>query len=161
MALPPLTESEADEFLRVPYSYVRRPRPVPAEGRALWRVPYVLLLVGVCRSAAASLPQLHVLNWAVRTAENAEALSAFLRGELEADEAVVRYEPALDRAIGLAGGLGLLRFDRRLWRLQEPGRELLAEIDADPDLLALERERLAPVSGLTQAAVSRLLGRSA
>lgn len=158
---PSMTDEQADELLHVPYSYVQRPRPVSADVRPIWRVPYVLLLVRACRGGVATLSQLHVLNWGVRAAENSRSLTAFLSGEVEANDPVVRYEPALDRAVSLATGMGLLNLDGRRWRLTDSGQELLKDIDRDEELLRLERERLSPVTGLTQKAVRELLGRSA
>ncbi|WP_156028372.1 hypothetical protein [Candidatus Solirubrobacter pratensis] len=120
----------------------------------------MLLLVRACRAQAASLQQLHVLNWALRSTRGAEQLGLFLAGELAAEQPAVRYEPALDRAVALAGGLELLTFDRKLWRLNDAGRALVAHLDEDPSLLSDEKQRLAIIgTPLTQAAVSGLLRR--
>src|SRR2546421_1674062 len=129
-----LTPEQVDDLLRAPYSYSQRPRPVPADGRPLWRVPYVLLLVRTCRQEVASLVQLHVLNWALRSSGGVKQLARFLAGDLEREDPVVRYEPALDRAVALAGGLGLLVFEKKLWRLTDKGRSLLEELNRDSRL---------------------------
>lgn len=155
-----LENAAVDELLRAPFSYQQRPRPVPADGRPLWRVPYVLLLVRACRSQVASLQQLHVLNWALRSTTESESLSYLLSGQVLAEQPVVRYEPALDRAVALAGGLDFLRFASKLWRLNDSGRELLADVETDPGLLAEEKRRLGIIGKpLTQVAVKELLSR--
>lgn len=155
-----LRPEQVDDLLRAPYSYSQRPRPVPADGRPLWRVPYVLLLVRACRQEVASLEQLHVLNWALRSSDGVAQLTRFLAGDLGREEPVVRYEPALDRAVALAGGLGLLVFEKKLWRLTDRGRALLDEIGKDSRLFNAERELLSVIGKpLPQAAVSRLLKR--
>src|SRR5206468_12074035 len=101
-----LTGTQVDELLRAPYSFAERPKPVPPDGRPIWRVPYTLLLVRSCRGAQGTLEQLHVLNWAIRTSGGVDQLARFLAGAIDAEQPVVRYEPALDRAVSLATGLG-------------------------------------------------------
>lgn len=124
----------------------------------MWRIPYVLLLVRACRQSKAKLEQIHVLNWAMRTDRDAEAMALLSSANVTAETAIVRYEPALDRAIALAAGLGFLRFEKKSWHLTELARELLAAIDADEDLFAHEKRMLETLSApLSQSTVKRLL----
>jgi hypothetical protein len=156
-----LTGEEVDELLGRRFSFEQRPRPVPADGRPIWRVPYVLLLIRACRQRIATFEQLHVLNWAVRSAGGAEQLGAFLSGEIRAEQPAVRYEPALDRAVALAAGLRMLSFENGHWRLTQTGAQVLAQLDDDETLYRREKELLGVIgSPLSQAAVRRILERN-
>jgi hypothetical protein len=120
----------------------------------------LLLLVRACRGEKATPEQLHVLNWAVRSTESAESLAAFLEGKVRPEEAIVRFEPALDRAVALARGFELLAWNDRYWVLTESGRNLLKKVDGQPETLHVEKGLLKQLpSPLSQAAVKKLLGR--
>ncbi len=79
-----------------------RNQPFPGQFRTVRRLALLTLLLQTCRGEQASLPQLHVLNWAVRTPESRRAFLAFVQGEVPPDEAVVRFDPTLPRAIQYA-----------------------------------------------------------
>jgi hypothetical protein len=156
-----LTDEQLDVLLDREFIFRDRPQPAPSDLRPVWRLPIVLLLVDSCRQRRATHEQLHVLNWAVRSTTSAEALARFLAGELAPGEAVVRFEPALDRAATLARGFGLITWKGRFWELTAKGRELLEDIRADDALLAREKELLTALpKPLTQTAVEALLKRT-
>lgn len=157
-----IPSEELTRLFEVPFTFVNRPQPVPGALRPGWRIPTVLMLVRKCRGSKASLEQLHVLNWAIRDPAAMDTFLGFWRGEVDPDEAVVRYEPALNRAIDLAVGLHLLAWnDTKRLVLTEQGNELLTEIDEE-DVLIDEKEFLGALpSTITQAGVQRLLGKKA
>jgi len=151
-----------DQIFDRPFVFRDQPVPTNADSRAIWRLPVLLLLVRACRGGKATPEQLHVLNWAVRSAENAGTLKAFLGGQIRPDDAVVRFEPALERAVALARGFGLLTWEGRYWKLTRRGEDLLGVIDDAEDTLRAEKEMLRDIgTPFTQAAVQRLLSRSA
>ncbi len=87
-------------------------------------------------------------------------LADFLDGQVRPEEAIVRFEPALDRAIALARGFQLLAWEGRYWKLSERGLRTLSQIDADEQTLQAEKSALASLPRqLSQAAVERLLRR--
>jgi hypothetical protein len=152
--------AELDALFDRPFVFRERPTPASADLRAVWRLPVVLLLVGACRSQRATPKQLHVLNWALRSSEGHGALKGFIEGSVRPDQAVVRFEPALDRAVALARGFGLLDWHGRYWSLTERGRGTLKLLGEEEGTLRAEKEALASLPGpLSQAAVERLLGR--
>jgi hypothetical protein len=154
------TEQELDQLLDRPFVFRERPQPASGDLRAVWRLPVLLLLVRACRGGKATPEQLHVLNWAVRSAESAERLVSFLGGNVRPEEAIVRFEPALDRAVALARGFELLVWSDRYWTLTEQAREFLKRVDAEKETLRAEKDLLKRLPGpLPQAAVQRLLGR--
>jgi hypothetical protein len=145
-------------LLDVPFDFVRLPDPLPASLRPERRVPLVLLLVAKSHGSGASWKGLQLLNWAVRDPRHAEVLLAFREQRDIPDRPVVRFEPALDRALDLAVGLGLLeQKGSRVFRLTEAGRRVIKAIEAS-DALTREREVLAKLTGkVTQAEVRRML----
>jgi hypothetical protein len=103
-----------------------------------------------------------VLNWAVRSAASDDTLMSFLAGTVRPEHAIVRFEPALDRAAALARGFDLLQWQNRYWILTNRGRKMLDDVDANYEVLADEKALLAQLPGpLSQAAVHRLLAREA
>src|SRR5713226_9500909 len=90
------------EVLERPFGFGERPVPTPAEYRPKWRTALVVLLVGACHGKRASWNQLHMLNWAARSKETRAAFERLRAGEARLEDAIVRYDPSLDRAIDLA-----------------------------------------------------------
>ncbi len=154
-------ERDLDQVLDRPFLFRDRPMSAPSDLRPVWRVPVVVLLVSCCRGQQATHEQLHVLNWAVRSAGSTELLGEYLTGEIPPDRAIVRMEPALDRAVALAGGFGLTAWKGKFWTLTDSGRELLENLRTDERLLVREKKLLnALPKPLTQTAVAALLRRA-
>ncbi len=154
-------ERDLDQIFDRPFLFRDRPTSAPSDLRPVWRVPVIVLLVSYCRGEQATHEQLHVLNWAVRSAGSAELLGEYLTGEIAPDRAIVRMEPALDRAVALARGLGLAAWKGKYWTLTDNGQELLENLRSDERLLVREKELLdALPKPLTQTAVAALLLRA-
>lgn len=150
--------SDLVELLDVAFDFERQPDPVPAALRPERRVPLVLLLVAKSHGAGASWKGLQLLSWVVRDPEHAELLVALREDRDIPDRPVVRFEPALDRALDLATGLGLLEQKAsRVFRLTEAGKRVVEELDGS-DAFAREREVLGMLAGkVTQKEVGRVL----
>jgi hypothetical protein len=151
-------ESSFAELLGVPFDFVRQPAPVPASLQPERRVPLVLLLVAKSHGSGASWKGLQLLNWVVRSPEHAEVLLALREGRDIPDRPVVRIEPALDRALDLAVGLGLLeQRAARVFRLTDDGRAVVADLNAS-DAFMQEREVLNRLQGkVTRIQVAQAL----
>ena len=153
-------ERDLDQVLDQPFVFRDRPTSAPSDLRPVWRVPVIVLLVSYCRGQQATHEQLHVLNWAVRSASSAELLGQYLTGEIPPDRAIFRREPALDRAVALARGFGLVIWKGKYWALTDSGRELLENLNTNELLLVREKELLGALpKPLTQTAVAALLRR--
>jgi len=146
------------ELLDVAFDFERQPDPVPAALRPERRVPLVLLLVAKSHGAGASWKGLQLLSWVVRDPEHAELLMALREDRDIPDRPVVRFEPALDRALDLATGLGLLEQKAsRVFRLTDAGKRVVEELDGS-DAFARERKVLEVLAGkVTQREVGRVL----
>jgi hypothetical protein len=148
--LAPLLDAE--------FHFRRQPEAIPASLRTDRRVVLLVLLVAKCHGAGASWKGLQLLSWAVSSAVHADLLVSFAENRDIPDRPIVRIDPALDRAIDLAVGLGLLeKKSARVFRLTDEGRALVSAVDKS-DALRVERDRLARFKGkVTQTEVDRLL----
>lgn len=138
--------------------------PVPGDLRSEWRVALVLLLLGKCHGGSATLEQLHVVNSSALFEATSETLVNVLATPAVAtgfDRPLVRYEPALSRAVDIAVGVGLVDWtDSQRLSLTLAGREAHGRLTAQPSLLSREKELLARIPGrVSQAAIDRVLSR--
>lgn len=148
-------------LLDAPFTFTERPVPIPAELRPQWRITLVCLIVHACWGKRASWHQLHVMNWATRTAVTRATYERLHQLQAKPDDVVVRYDPSLDRAIDLAAGEGLLeRRGGETLVLTQAGTRLVDLVSAG-DALGEEREFLARVRPVKQGFVEQLLARGA
>ncbi len=143
----------------VHFQFSRRPSPLPADLRAEWRLAAIALILKKCRGERATLKQLHVLNWAMRTAKSRDAFIKMLSHDRRLDDPVVRFEPSLNRAIALALAENLLlREPNGTIRLTEKGGRLTEEIMGASTCLAAEKEFLSRITGkVTQRQIDHVL----
>ena len=152
--------SHVDELLDAEFVFTNRPTPVPADIRADWRIPLLLLIVQSCRGQRASLQLLQTIAWATIFEESrADFLNAF-RGETDPVALFIRYDPAVTRAINLAVGLSLLEWQggNRL-RLTEDGEGVLAKVLDAEGIFSEEREFLSELgTSIPMNRIDRMLG---
>jgi hypothetical protein len=155
-----LALDELESLLDRPFVFHQRPKPVPGVLRPAWRIPTILLLIKKCWGGKASLEQLHVLNWAVRDWRARRIFLLLLDDEINPDEAIVRFEPALNRALDLALGLKLVSWtEAKRLTLTERGEEVIAGIEAE-GVLEEEREFLAQIPRpVSQVMIEKFLSR--
>lgn len=141
------------------FGFSRRPSPLAADLRAEWRLAVIALILKKCWGERATLRQLHVLNWAVRTARSRDAFIKMLNRDRRLDDPLVRFEPSLNRAIGLALAENLLLRDANgTVRLTEKGNRLSEEIMSASSCLEAEKEFLSRITGkVTQRQIDHLL----
>jgi len=140
--------------LDVGFTFDRRPAPIPAALRPEWRIAVLLLTLQQCWGSRATRRQLHVLNWAIRTPETRETFLHVLTGTLRPDEAVVRFDPVVDRALQFAAGESLITMSGDMVFLTEKGEQLVKHINKDKDCIAEEKSFLAAIGKkLTQVQV--------
>jgi hypothetical protein len=148
-----------ESALERPFGFREQPVPTPAEYRPKWRTALVVLLIDACYGRRASWHQLHVLNWASRSRTNQQAFERLKAGQAELGGAVVRYDPALDRAIDFALFDGLVeRRSGEVLGLSPRGLATLVKLER-LDVLAPEREFLDHVSPVSQRFVDSLVPR--
>jgi hypothetical protein len=125
-----------------PFSFRRKPIPVPAEARPPWKLAELLVMLKVSsRGGKSSLKRLHLLNWAVRSPANRLRFKESREAVLPLFRFNVRFEPAFSRAIDLATGENLVEWvggDRV--QLSAEGSDLAQKILEEPGVLQDERD---------------------
>lgn len=124
-----------------PFTFKRRPVPVPAEARPSWKVAELLVILQISsRGGKSTLKRLHLLNWAVRSVANRHAFRESRSAPSPLFRFNVRFEPAFSRAIDLAAGQSLVDWvSGDKIQLSAKGTELAQKILADPAVLQEER----------------------
>lgn len=134
----------------------------------------LMLILNQCRGARASIEQLHVLNWAIRTEDTRQHFLQFLEGRRTPNQVIVRYDPSLSRAIDFAFAERLVIREEQPGELFEAddkrkkaspyrivlgerGRAMLARIQQMDDVLTVEKAFLKAIGKkVTQDQVAAL-----
>jgi hypothetical protein len=149
---------EALAELDLPVQFTQQPNPIPPGLQVDRRVAILLLLVAKSNAAGASWKGLHLLNWVVRDRRHAEILVSIANGQDIPDRAIVRFEPAFERALDLAHGLGYLeRKQSGAYRLTPTGQSYVDAIHGS-DAFEVERALLDLLTGkVSQKLVDRMV----
>lgn len=126
--------------LNLTFVFNRRPTPLPADLRPLWRITLILLILLYSRGQKASLQKIHVLNWASKTEENRRLLINYMNGEVQKNKIIPRIEPSLNRAIDFAVAEKLIDIQNgKSLQLTAKGLVVANEIDEDADCFLVEK----------------------
>lgn len=115
-----------------------RPTPLPCDLRPIWRIAVLVLILNQCRQKRATIEQLHVMNWSMRSRRAQEQFLAYLQGRKSPNEVVVRYDPSLTRAIDFALGEGIVERYEKLTSGDEGKAEYRLTLSTQGDKLANE-----------------------
>ena len=134
--------------------FERRPSPVIAEHRPLYKIGQVLLVLHLAsRGAKSSLPRLQLFNWAMKSVKREQQLVLAV-GEKALSVTAWGFDPALAIAIRLAIAEGLLVQIPTGYEISAAGEIFVKEILKDGDLFGRERLFLSAVGkGLTEGMV--------
>ena len=143
----------------VPFQFVLRPMSLPADLRPHWRIAVTLLILQVCcRGGRSHFDRLHALHWAIRNRDAQQVFLEALSGFRVPDEAIIRREPWVNRAIDLAQGEQLVVVHNGTVALTAKGIAAALELNADQTLLRAEKEFLTRVKRLvTETRIDELL----
>ena len=137
--LKALQDDEFASLLDVPFSFRRRPIPLAADERLAYRLAILLLLLRDCsRGNKSTLKRLHFLDWAVQDADRAVAVKE-MTGLADLGRTIIRYDPLVDAALRFAAAEKLITIDAARIELTDSGSTFLKSIDADGDLLSVEK----------------------
>jgi hypothetical protein len=149
--------AEVEERRRLRFE--RRPSPVLAEHRPMYKIGQVLLILAIAsRGNKSSLPRLQLFNWALKSAERqALLLKAVEKKELQVP--AWGFDPALAIAVRIAIAEGLVAENSTGYEITGAGEFFVKEILKDADLFGPERSFLSSLGkGLTERMVEETAG---
>ncbi|MGA4423102.1 hypothetical protein ACI2UY_23445 [Ralstonia nicotianae] len=122
--------------------FERRPSPVLAEHRPLYKICQLLLVLHISsRGGKSTLPRLHLFNWALKRTDRIQKL-------VDATKAKVLhitawgFDPALAIAIRYAVAEGLVQPTSTGYQISEKGRSFINEVIKDAGAFPNECVRL-------------------
>jgi hypothetical protein len=129
----------------VPFTFTRRPRPIPPDLRPDWRLSVLLLTLYYSRGHKVSIKKLNLINWAIRSSEKRKILLDQLENKNSFHRIIVRIEPGISRAVDLAKGYGWIKKEygttTRI-KLTSKGEDQAKKIDRFRDCFTEERDFL-------------------
>lgn len=150
-------ETDWADLLDLPVRFVSVPNPISPQFRPRRRVSLCLLLIDKGWGGRLNWRSLHVLSWAVQSPERVALLGPAGAQQIQLEKPIVRFEPALDRAIDLAVGFGLVVRANSSFELTAEGENVLERV-RDSGALRREEEILSLLKRKVSAkAVDRLL----
>ncbi|UXY55223.1 hypothetical protein [Pseudomonas tohonis] len=135
--------------------FTRRPLPVLAEHRPLYKMAQALLIIDTCGwGKRCSIIKLHLLNWALQSNYRIEMLQHAVKKK-NLSLPVWGFDPSLAIALQLCIEDNLLAIDGSGLSITDKGNNLLKEINEDKEILKNEKELLRKIGkGLTEQMVS-------
>jgi len=134
--------------------FERRPSPVLAEHRPMYKIGQVLLILSLaCRGGKSSLPRLQLFNWAMKSTKRQQQMV------LAVEEKILKvpawgFDPALAIAVRLAIAEGLIIENSTGYEISTAGEVFTKEILKDSNLFGRERSFLSDIGkGLTEKMV--------
>jgi len=134
--------------------FERKPSPVLAEYRPLYKIGQVLLVLSMAsRSGRSSLPRLHLFNWALKSLERKTILIK-AASEKRLYAPAWGFDPMLAIAVRIAIAEGLLGETSTGYELIESGELFVREIIKDIDIFGPEKTFLTNLgNGITEKMV--------
>jgi hypothetical protein len=146
--------------LDVEFTLRRVPQVVPADMRPEWRIAILLLILVLgSRGASASLQKIQALSWILRLPQQWTHFSEAVEGKRNRRNLIIRYDPAMNRAIEYAIAEKLVSFSQggRVTCL-EKGKLIAARVLDQGEAFRTEIEFLNGIrKHVSEEAVSRLL----
>jgi hypothetical protein len=140
--------------------FTNNPVLISVRNRVPWRTAMICLILSRFRGHQATMSHLHILTWSVDTDGTRALFKVWLSGARPMDRSTVRIDPDLNVTVTLAYGLGLIDVigSTHKVKLTEKGEALVDEIDANEELLAVEKHYLAELGSLNESRLQKTLG---
>lgn len=125
-------------------SFVKRPYPIPADYRPMYKIGIIAMILKVsCRIETSSLVKLHLLSWALSSNKNMMELRNHITSNYTSEFSIWGIEPALNRALQFAIADGICQIIAgKSYKLTNKGDVLYKNIALDNDLFVEEKEFL-------------------
>lgn len=146
-----------EELLIKKLSFTKKPIPLPAEYRPMYRIALIVMtLKYCCRAESSNLLKLHLFSWALASEKNMKELRDYIKTDFKTDFSVWGIEPALNRALQLAVAENICDVVRgKSYKLTPKGNSLFEMIEADKELFIIEKAFLIFI-GKSQITDSRI-----
>lgn len=130
-----------EELLVKKLSFTKRPIPLPAEYRPMYKIALIVMILKFCcRGESSNLLKLHLFSWALGSDKNMKELRDFIISNFKTDFSVWGIEPALNRALQLAIAENICEVTGgKIYKLTEKGNRFFELIDADKELFEIEK----------------------
>ena len=136
-----------------------KPDAVPYNYRISYKMSQLcLILSNVCTNGSGcTLVKLHIISNALNTVENMKILDDYVNERTA--YMIVRFDPAVNRAIKYAVGDGLIyQLKNGAFKLTDKGKCLVKEINKETDLLINEKHYLSELGNkLSATLIERLM----
>lgn len=128
--------------------------------RVAWRIPLLVLVVSKFRGQRASVANLHLMLWAMKSAVTRALILAWWDGRQLADLATMRTDPHLEVTLKLAAAEDLIAIGPRNGNVEltERGKEFAALIDGDQELMSVEKDLLRKLTPLNESSILSHMG---
>lgn len=137
--------------------FERRPAPVLAEHRPVYKIVQILLVLHIAsRAGRSKLPRLHLFNWALKSADRTQQLvDASNKKKLRV--AAWGFDPALAIAVRYAIADELIRETQTGYEITDSGTEFAKTICGLPDVLTKDKKALEQIGkGITENMVEEI-----
>jgi len=133
-----------EEFLIKKLSFTKRPIPLPAEYRPMYKISMIVIILKYCcRGKTSNLLKLHLFSWALASEKNMKELRNYVTSNFKTDFSIWGIEPALNRALQLAVAENICEIVKgKNYKLTEKGDKFFELIQADHELFDTEKSFL-------------------
>jgi len=148
---------ELTRELPVGVVFSSRPDPIPGDLRLSFRIPLLCVLLARFWGNKTSLECLHIMWWAIRTAETRGLFLRWHQGAKRPDELLVRYDPALTLTVDLALGMDCVDMsDTGAIVLAPKGKRIADEVWREDGVLVKEKLFMRDLPTLSQKLLGEL-----
>jgi hypothetical protein len=133
-----------EEYLIKKLSFKKRPIPLPAEYRPMYKIALIVMILKYCcRAETSNLLKLHLFSWALASQKNMKELRDFVKSNFSTDFSIWGIEPALNRALQLAVAENICEIVHgKNYKLTDKGNLFFKMIKDDLELFELEKSFL-------------------
>lgn len=130
-----------EDLLIKKLSFTKRPIPLPAEYRPMYKIALIVMTLKLCcRGESSTLLKLHLFSWAMASEKNMEELRAYVTNNFKTDFSVWGIEPALNRALQLAVAENICEIIQgKTYKLTEKGNKFYEMMKTDKELFKVEK----------------------
>jgi hypothetical protein len=132
---------EEQDLIIKKLSFTKRPIPIPADYRPMYKIAILVLILRLCcRSETSNLLKLHLFSWALTSDQNLLKLREYVTSNFQTDFSVWGIEPGLNRALLLAIAENICEVvNGKNYKLTEKGFRFYELINADNELFDKEK----------------------